>query len=31
VEPVDLELIAWSPDEAARAFAERFAELDAKR
>src|SRR5919107_3053460 len=31
VEPVDLELTAWSPDEAARAFAERYAELDAKR
>jgi len=31
VEPVDLELTAWSPDDAARAFAERFAELDAKR
>jgi 5'-deoxynucleotidase YfbR-like HD superfamily hydrolase len=31
VEALDLELTAWSPDEAARAFAERFAELDAKR
>ena len=31
VEPLDLELEAWSPDEAARAFAARFAELDARR
>jgi 5'-deoxynucleotidase YfbR-like HD superfamily hydrolase len=31
VEPVDLELEAWPPDVAARAFAERFAELDARR
>jgi uncharacterized protein len=31
VEPLDLELTAWSPDEAARAFAERYAELDARR
>jgi uncharacterized protein len=31
VEPLDLELTAWSPDEAARAFAERFAELDVRR
>jgi 5'-deoxynucleotidase YfbR-like HD superfamily hydrolase len=31
VEPVDLELTAWSPDEAAQAFAERYAELDARR
>ena len=31
VEPLDLELTAWSPDEAARAFAARFAELDARR
>jgi 5'-nucleotidase len=31
VEPLDLELTAWSPDEAAAAFAERFAELDARR
>jgi hypothetical protein len=31
VEPLDLELEAWPPDEAARAFAERFAELDARR
>jgi uncharacterized protein len=31
VEPVDLALEAWSPDEAARAFAARYAELEAKR
>jgi 5'-deoxynucleotidase YfbR-like HD superfamily hydrolase len=31
VEPLDLELTAWTPDEAARAFAERYAELDARR
>jgi hypothetical protein len=31
VEPLDLELTAWSPDEAALAFAERYAELDARR
>jgi 5'-deoxynucleotidase YfbR-like HD superfamily hydrolase len=31
VEALDLELEAWAPEEAARAFAERFAELDAKR
>ena len=31
VEPLDLELTAWSPDEAARAFAERYADLDAAR
>ena len=31
VEPLDLELTAWSPDEAAQAFAERYAELDARR
>src|SRR5688500_8074089 len=31
VEPLDLELTAWSPDEAARAFAQRYAELDARR
>jgi 5'-deoxynucleotidase YfbR-like HD superfamily hydrolase len=31
VEALDLELTAWSPDEAARAFAERYAELDARR
>jgi 5'-deoxynucleotidase YfbR-like HD superfamily hydrolase len=31
VEPVDLELTALSPDEAADAFARRYAELDAAR
>jgi 5'-deoxynucleotidase YfbR-like HD superfamily hydrolase len=31
VEPLDLELEAWPPDEAAQAFAERYAELDAAR
>ena len=31
VEPLDLELSAWSPEEAARVFRERFAELDARR
>ena len=31
VEPLDLELTAWSPDEAAEAFARRYAELDARR
>jgi uncharacterized protein len=31
VEPLDLELTAWAPDRAAAAFAERFAELDARR
>jgi 5'-deoxynucleotidase YfbR-like HD superfamily hydrolase len=31
VEPLDLEVTAWAPDEAARAFAERYAELDARR
>jgi uncharacterized protein len=31
VEPLDVELAAWPPDEAARAFAERYAELDARR
>jgi 5'-nucleotidase len=31
VEPLDLELEAWSPDEAAEAFARRYAELDARR
>src|SRR5215211_56941 len=31
VEPLALELTAWSPDEAARAFAERYAELEARR
>jgi len=31
VEPLDLHLEAWPPDEAARAFAARFAEIDARR
>jgi len=31
VEPLELELTAWSPEEAARVFRERFAELDARR
>jgi 5'-deoxynucleotidase YfbR-like HD superfamily hydrolase len=31
VEPLDVELVAWSPDEAAEAFARRYAELDARR
>ena len=31
VEPLDLELTAWSPDEAADEFARRYAELDARR
>ncbi len=31
VEPLDMELTAWPPDEAARAFARRYAELDARR
>jgi hypothetical protein len=31
VEPLDLELVAWPPDEAAAAFARRYAELDARR
>jgi hypothetical protein len=31
VEPLDIELTAWPPDEAARAFAKRYAELDARR
>src|SRR5213078_4139061 len=31
VEPLDLELTAWSPDEAARAFMERYAELSGRR
>jgi uncharacterized protein len=31
VEPLDLELEAWSPDDAERAFARRYAELEAKR
>ncbi len=31
VEPLDLELVAWPPDEAAAAFSRRFEELDARR
>jgi hypothetical protein len=31
VEPLDLELTAWSPEEAVEAFARRYAELDARR
>ena len=31
VEPLDLELRAWSPDEAAAAFVQRFEVLDARR
>ena len=31
VEPLDLDLRAWSPDEAAQAFARRYAEVDARR
>ncbi len=31
IEPLDLELTAWSPDEAERAFTRRYAELDARR
>jgi hypothetical protein len=31
VEPLDLELTAWSPAESAEAFARRYAELDARR
>ncbi|HEX6025014.1 MAG TPA: YfbR-like 5'-deoxynucleotidase [Solirubrobacter sp.] len=31
VEPLDMTLEAWPPDEAERAFAERYAELDARR
>jgi hypothetical protein len=31
VEPLDLELSAWSPDEAADEFAKRYAELEAMR
>jgi hypothetical protein len=31
VEPLDMELTAWPPDEAAEAFARRYAELDARR
>jgi hypothetical protein len=31
VEPLDLALTAWSPDDAEHAFTRRFAELDARR
>ena len=31
VQPIDFELDAWPPDEAAEAFARRYAELDARR
>jgi 5'-nucleotidase len=31
VEPLELELTAWPPDEAARAFAQRYTELEASR
>ena len=31
VEPLDMELTAWPPDEAERIFAERYAELEARR
>ena len=31
VEPLDLDLTAWAPDEAAQAFARRYAELDPRR
>ena len=31
VEPLDIELRAWAPDEAARAFAERYSVLAARR
>jgi uncharacterized protein len=31
VEPLGIDLRAWSPDEAAQAFAERYAELDGRR
>ena len=31
VEPLDIDVQAWPPAEAARAFAERYAELDARR
>jgi hypothetical protein len=31
VEPLDIELTAWSPDEAAEAFGRRYAALDARR
>jgi hypothetical protein len=31
IKPLDLGLEAWSPDEAAHAFAQRYADLDARR
>jgi uncharacterized protein len=31
VDPLELELTAWSPDDAERAFARRYAELEARR
>jgi uncharacterized protein len=31
IEPLDLELAAWSPDQAAEEFAKRYAELQARR
>ena len=31
VEPLDLDLRAWSPERAAEEFAERYAELQARR
>jgi uncharacterized protein len=31
VEPLDLDLEAWSPDDAAQAFAQRYADLNARR
>jgi hypothetical protein len=31
IKRVDLGLEAWSPDEAAQAFAQRYADLDARR
>jgi hypothetical protein len=31
VEPLDLELTAWSPDDAARAFTQRYTALNASR
>ena len=31
VEPLDIDLVAWSPDEAADEFARRYAELEARR
>jgi 5'-deoxynucleotidase YfbR-like HD superfamily hydrolase len=31
VEPLDIELTAWSPDQAADEFARRYAELEARR